>query len=60
MDKRYKSIPSSTKPRGRNKPLRRKLAQKASYRDGYARELEVRFVEPRPVEAHMGRVPYER
>lgn len=38
MDARYKSMSKATRPRGRNKPLRKKLSQKPRYRGTYTRE----------------------
>lgn len=50
VNPKYRGIPTVTKPRGRNKPLRKKLAQRSTYGVGYAKELTTRYVEPRSIE----------
>lgn len=39
-------LKQATTPPGRDKPSRKKLAQKPSYPRGYARDLTIRFVAP--------------
>jgi hypothetical protein len=46
MNKKYKGMPSVCKPRGRNKPGKKKLVQRPSYPEGYATPLVVRYIEP--------------